>query len=346
MIISGSIGLVVLSNMSFANSKISGFLLAPIFNNNEGGGEIIEHASSNSGKSSNNSDVLATMVNAQTVVLDDNINNYIISQGGALVASSEPLTTDTSQERSGVSSYAVKKGDTISSIAADFGVTINTLLWANDMRAGDIIKPGNELVVLPTTGVKHKVKRSDTIVAIAKKYKAEAEKIIAFNDLPADGRINEGQEIIVPDGEIPPPPAPPKPKPASVVKLASAPTPANISSSSEASYIFPTTGRNYGRIHSNNGVDVSNSCGTPIYASAGGTVNTSRNGWNGGYGNYIKISHNNGTETLYAHLSTRSVGSGESVSKGQFIGYMGTTGRSTGCHLHFEVHGARNPLAR
>lgn len=342
----GTVGLVVLSNISFANSNISSFLLSSIFQNSEGGAEIIENAKA-ADKPSNNSPILATVVNAD-IVEQPSINNYIIIQNNSLLASAEPLTTDTSEERNGILNYTVKKGDTMSSIAASFGITTNTLLWANDLKATDVIKPGHELLILPITGVKHKVKKGETVDAIAKKYKAESEKIIAFNDLPADGRINNNDELIVPDGEIPPPPAPPKPKPAPApaIKVASSDKPANVSSTGTGYYIFPTTGRNYGRIHSNNGVDVANSCGTPVYAAADGTVNTSKNGWNGGYGNYVKISHTNGTETLYGHFQTRGVSVGDTISKGQFVGYMGTTGRSTGCHLHFEVHGARNPLAR
>ena len=100
-------------------------------------------------------------------------------------------------------------------------------------------------------------------------------------------------------------------------------------------------------IHGYNGVDVSAPSGTPIYAAAGGTIVVAKGGggYNGGYGNYIVIDHGNGTQTLYAHMSSLAV-SGGSVSKGSLIGYVGSTGRSTGNHLHFEVRGAKNPLAR
>lgn len=340
---------MVVSNLFFANNNISSFLLSPIFENNEGGSEIIENARSND-RISFDSPTLTPIANAQVNdELGTSNNGYIIMQNNTLLASAEPLTIDTSHERFGIESYEVKKGDTPSLIAASFGVTTNTLLWANDLKSTDVIKPGDKLVILPVTGIKYQVKKNDIVDTIAKKYKAESEKIIAFNDLPADGRINEGQELIIPDGEIAPPPAPPKPiKTTQPINVASkGPRPANIASAGEGFYIFPTTGRNYGRIHSNNGVDIANKCGTPIYASSDGTVNTAKSGWNGGYGTYIKITHgSNRTETLYGHLSVLDVAPGQGVSKGQFIGYMGTTGRSTGCHLHFEVHGARNPLAR
>ena len=110
---------------------------------------------------------------------------------------------------------------------------------------------------------------------------------------------------------------------------------------------WPTTGFNWGSIHGRNGVDIANSCGTPIYAAAEGTVTVvDATGWNGGFGKYLKIQHANGTETLYAHTTKILVTAGNYVTKGLQIALMGTTGRSTGCHLHFEVHGAKNPLAK
>ena len=111
--------------------------------------------------------------------------------------------------------------------------------------------------------------------------------------------------------------------------------------------MLPAIGFNWGRIHGRNGVDVANSCGTPIYAAADGSVTSAKtSGWNGGFGKFLKILHSNGTETLYAHVSRLLVAAGEYVTKGQQIAVMGSTGRSTGCHLHFEVHGAKNPLAK
>ena len=185
------------------------------------------------------------------------------------------------------------------------------------------------------------VKKDETLNGIAKKYSADSAEILAFNGLPADGSVlNIGDELVVPDGE---PPAPPKPK---YVPTYSGPSFAT-NRVPLGYFIAPTTGHNFGRRHSNNGVDIANSCGTPIYAAAAGTVNRSDAvGWNGGYGKVIEITHANGTETLYAHNSRNLVAPGEYVAQGQLIAIMGTTGRSTGCHLHFEVHGATNPLVR
>ena len=105
-------------------------------------------------------------------------------------------------------------------------------------------------------------------------------------------------------------------------------------------------GHSWGIIHINNGVDIANRCGTPIHSYAEGRITRAWYGYNGGWGNYVTMSHPDGTETLYAHLSEIQVSKGQYIEEGFRTGLMGTTGRSTGCHLHFEVHGAPNPYAR
>jgi len=104
-------------------------------------------------------------------------------------------------------------------------------------------------------------------------------------------------------------------------------------------------GRKSQKIHGYNAVDLANSCGTPVMAAASGDVLIGRGtGWNSGYGHYIVLVHPNGTQTLYAHLSENIATEGWHVTQGQVIGYMGTTGKSTGCHVHFEIRGAKNPF--
>lgn len=114
----------------------------------------------------------------------------------------------------------------------------------------------------------------------------------------------------------------------------------------EPYFIKPARGIDWGIIHANNGVDIANDCGTTIVAAAAGAVSQVGSGWNGGYGNSVAIKHKNGTETYYAHLTTISVVVGEAVAQGDAIGTMGITGKSTGCHLHFEVHGGTNPFGK
>jgi len=266
--------------------------------------------------------------------------DLVILQENSLVASQSPAPEEIfSRFRKEIIEYIVQKGDTPTSIAFVYGINTDTLLWANNLKDGDLIRPGDKLIILPINGIRVKVSARDTIESLAKKYQGKSEEIIAFNSLSADGGLQAGQYIIIPGGEKPVEVAP-KPK---II------TPKYASSTQKAGtwLIIPTTGNNWGRTHSYNGVDIANDCGTPVYAAAGGVVILSdASGWNGGYGKYIKIQHPNGVVTLYGHASALLVSQGQSVSQGQLIAYMGTTGRSTGCHLHFEVRGATNPLAK
>lgn len=241
-------------------------------------------------------------------------------------------------QRNQIVNYTVQPGDTLGQVANDFGISVNSLIWANNLKDSDYLSLGQELKIPPVSGVIHIVKQGDTIQSIAKKYSAKEEKIIEFNGLPKDGSLGIGREVIVPDGKI------------QIsgqyvafrsnIRFARLPDLGGF-------FFLPVQGYNWGRLHGRNGVDIASLCGTPIYSAAEGSIIASReSGWNGGAGKYIKISHGSEIYTLYAHLSRLLVLGGEFVSRGQLIGLMGSTGRSTGCHLHFEVHGARNPYAR
>jgi len=124
-------------------------------------------------------------------------------QDNAIIAQTAPVTFISQSARIEAISYTVQEGDTLSSIAASFGISLNTLLWANSLKEASLIRPGDDLTILPITGVLHRVKSGNTIGEIATYYKANTEKIIAFNDLPADGAIQIGQKLIIPDGQIP-----------------------------------------------------------------------------------------------------------------------------------------------
>jgi len=271
-------------------------------------------------------------------------NSHPDSEGALYAPPRSPVVSDGAAGR-GVTTYVVENGDVLGEIAESFRVSMFALAYSNNIVDPDSIQPGDKLRVPPEDGVLHVVKKNETLGGIAKKYKAETAEILAFNGLPADGsELTVGYEIVVPNGT---PPAPPKPKYVprySGPKYATNRVPLGY-------YIAPTTGLNYGRRHSNNGVDIANSCGTPIYAAAAGNVTLAKYGnysWrsNGGYGTYLMIKHGNGTTTLYAHNSQLIVGKDDYVAQGQLIALMGTTGRSTGCHVHFEVRGATNPMVR
>lgn len=131
-------------------------------------------------------------------------NQNIVLQDSAFLAVSCPSPIiSLAGLRSGVISYEVQPGDVPSEIAAGFGISTDTLLWANNLSVWDYIKPGQNLIILPVSGVKHTVKKGETLDKIVKNYKGDLEKTIEFNGLPADGSLAIGQEIIIPDGQKP-----------------------------------------------------------------------------------------------------------------------------------------------
>jgi len=268
-------------------------------------------------------------------------NLFMVVDSDSLMGANSPYASYLpSLKRHGTITYIVENGDNAYKIAAKFGISVNTLLWANNLRSGVLLKPGQELIILPISGVRHLVQKGDSLNSIAKKYQASVSEIISFNNLKDETDIKIGQELIIPNGVLP-----------TSVSLAEEnglrPMTVDISSwpTLKNFFSFPVKGGwNTGILHYYNAVDIVNSCGSPIYAAADGIVVTALKGWNGGYGNYIKIQHFNGTLTLYAHLGDIYVQEGERVAQNQVIGTMSDTGHATGCHLHFEVRGAQNPF--
>jgi murein DD-endopeptidase MepM/ murein hydrolase activator NlpD len=268
-----------------------------------------------------------------------------ITGGNAVLSETGPLGTIADIKENPapsdlISVYTVHSGDTLEAIAKMYNVSVNTLRWANDLKKGSTLKAGETLVILPITGIQHIVKKGETIKGLAKKYNGNFEEIVAYNDLNPEKGLTIGETIIIPDGEETTIVSSTKPS----TKL-----PAKYTGPSYSGYYLkPVT--NYRRtqgLHGylRNAIDMAAPVGTPIYASAEGKVIIAKSsGWNSGYGNYIVISHPNGTQTLYAHLSSLKVGVGQRVNKGETIGGMGSTGKSTGSHLHFEVRGAANPF--
>jgi LysM repeat protein len=263
----------------------------------------------------------------------------IVVQDSTLIASGIVGENDMSpMGNNEIRVYTVREGDSLSQVAEMFGVTTNTILWANDLPRATQIQPDDVLVILPIAGVQHTVKSGDTISTIAKKYDGDADEILAFNQLTDTSGLGIGDEIIIPGGTV-----------QSVQARAATARPVKISGAtgaSSAGFIHPAPGsRRTQGIHGNNAVDFAAGPGTTIRSAAAGEVIVSKSsGWNGGYGQYIVVRHNNGTQTLYAHLSQNYVGVGGYVAQGEAVGAMGNTGRSTGTHLHFEVRGARNPF--
>jgi len=246
--------------------------------------------------------------------------------------------------------YIVEGGDTISSIAANFGISQSTILWENKLSDTDYIKPGQKLTILPIDGVTHTVKKGDTIASITKKYKANEEKILAFNRLASGEALSEGEELIIPDGIIDTPNAPAPSAPSSAARrfgIINIPPSARVSQGSR--FQWPTSSRRINQYYKfrHTGIDIDGNVGSPVYAADSGVVE-SVNYARYGYGYHLVINHGGGRETLYAHNAKIFVRPGQSVKRGQSIAVVGLTGRTTGAHLHFEVlvNGAkRNPLS-
>ncbi len=246
------------------------------------------------------------------------------------------IYTNISANREGVVDYVVKEGDTVSLIADKFGVSANTILWQNDLTSADSIKIGQTLRILPVTGIAHKVEKGDTVESIAKKYGLPSSEAIVefpFNTFTNDETfaLAIGQTVIVPNGV--------KAQaggiaPAIAVQI----TPNAGTVVSSGSFVWPTQGlitQGYYWYHP--GIDIANAAAPNVLAADSGTIVAE--GWdNSGYGNKIIIDHGNGMQTLYAHMSAFYVTLGQTVNRGASIGRMGSTGHSTGTHLHFEIH--------
>jgi murein DD-endopeptidase MepM/ murein hydrolase activator NlpD len=238
-----------------------------------------------------------------------------------------------------ISSYVVREGDTIAGIAKMFGVSVNTVMWANNISRASALRVGQTLLILPVTGINYTIQKGDTIKGIALKYKADVDEILQYNDLSLSSTLVAGQTILIPDAEL---------QVAVPTKVVVKNNPAHDTNGPDygSYYTRPVSGgvKTQG-LHGYNGVDLAGPVGTPIYAAAAGTVIvSSSSGWNGGYGNLIIISHDNGTQTVYGHLSKNLIKAGQRVDQGQKIALMGATGKATGPHLHFEIRGARNPF--
>jgi len=227
--------------------------------------------------------------------------------------------------------YEVKKGETLASIASKFGISVDSIKWSNNLKS-DLIKPGQRLKIPPEEGVVHKVTAGESIYSIAKKYGVPAQNIVNFpmNDfLDLDNfTLAVGQYLFVPGGKVVEKPLPEATRFVAQIQ-------AGVRGTSN--FIWPTSGSiTQYPVWYHMALDIANP-GTPaILAAYSGTVSYAGClSW--GYGCHVVIDHGNGYQTLYAHLSRYDVEAGQSVSQGQVIGVMGSTGRSTGTHLHFEI---------
>jgi LysM repeat protein len=269
----------------------------------------------------------------------------IADEGSALVKPEFSSIEASKAHRDKIVEYTVQGGDTIGSIAQNFNISTNTILWSNGLSKYSLIKPEQILTILPTSGISHKVGSGDNLAKIAKKYSADNEKIIEFNKLADASDIQVGQLLIIPEGQ--PYYAPtPRPKLASVGQIFK-PTHVNVPAGSKMAW--PTTARRISQYFNwrHHGLDIDGGFGDPIWAADDGVI-TKVAYLKYGYGYHVIIDHGGGKTTLYAHFQNIYVKQGQRVARGDVLGEMGSTGYSTGSHLHFEVRfGSKkyNPLS-
>lgn len=258
----------------------------------------------------------------------------IFVEENSIVATSAPYFIEgqvlgSKTERRSIISYKVERGDTLTSVAKKFQISENTIRWANSIT-GSSLSVGDELLILPTTGVLYYVQRGDTMSEIARRHKADSGDIISFNNIKDETQIRPGDQLIIPGGERAAVTAPQRPI---------------IYSTGFVSVTHGTVTQTSHARHSN-AVDIANACGTPIYAASSGIV-TKTGSDPRLAGNFVWIDHGN-LNALYAHMRNIHVSPGQRVSAGQQIGTMGNTGYTigaTGCHLHFETRGGSNPFS-
>ena len=254
-----------------------------------------------------------------------------VGDDGAVLGGASAISNLTS-ERNGIKKYKVQKGDALSEVAARFGVSLETIRSANPglknfMEAGEI------LTILPVNGILYEVREGDSIESVASRYRVRADLIVKYNPTYQKLFEKQGEEMILPNA-----------KPIAILRGA------NNLPDMRSYFVLPARGWNWGTLHYDNAVDIADKCGSPIYAAAEGLgkEESDEGYWNEGYGNYIVLGHPNGTETKYAHTEKNLVGVGSYAAQGSEIATIGNTGKTdgpTGCHLHFEVQGARNPFA-
>ena len=266
----------------------------------------------------------------------DAIDSDTIEIDGAAILGAAYLPVLSAEDRVKVVDYTVEAGDTIGSLAQKFKISQNTIVVANNIT-GDVIRPGDVLKILPTSGVLHTVKKSETLGKIAEGYGLPSKTIARYNNIDPEAALAVDTKLIIPGVE----PIIPKVSRNVVYAEKSSYTPVKKFAPSSAGGMFmkPTSGTQTQGAHSGHmALDIANKVGTPVYAAESGTViRADTTGYNGGYGSVIVIDHGNGYQTLYAHLSAQNIKKGDTVARGQQIGNMGNTGRSTGPHLHFEI---------
>ncbi|MFH1545962.1 MAG: M23 family metallopeptidase [Patescibacteria group bacterium] len=306
-------------------------------------------------------DGMMLAIDSPTFTLD----SLAMTEDGFLIKNTGQSCETDNSDLADIIEYTVEDGDVLSSIARRFGITMDTIIWENNITNPHQLKPGTKLSILPVSGITHEVKEGDSLVKIVKQYEIEEGKLCKQNQLGSEAELIAGTKLIIPGGKktvyagngtylasrSPGTYASYKPP----VAIDGAIILANGAENKDGKWMVkPTTGiytTYFGGRSGHWAVDIADKGKPSIVAAADGTVVKSQCGWNGGYGCVIVLDHGDGFQTLYAHLSELAVGVGDSVQRNSPIGTMGNTGRvwgSTGIHLHFEVvdNGVKkNPIA-
>ena len=229
-----------------------------------------------------------------------------------------------------IGEYVVQEGDNLGLVAQRFGISVETILWANNLSKKSTLKIDQKLIILPVSGILHTVRKGDSLGQIAQIYKSNISQIVAFNGLSNEDDIFIGDMLVIPDGKMP----------SVLPSIPQIPL-------ADSYFIYPCEGTITQGLHgyNRNAVDIANNCGEPVVSVANGTV--LRASYIATGGRRVTILHSNGVVTYYGHLSSIAVVPGQEVASGAIIGRVGNSGRTlgvTGCHVHFEVIGAQNFL--
>lgn len=271
-------------------------------------------------------------------------DSLAVSQAGSALVKQNLIAPDQARTRTEVETYIVQPNDTASSIAQKFSLSVNTMLWSNNLSKYSIIRPGDGLKILPENGILHTVAKNDTIQKIADKYQADEISIIEQNENLNPNSLAVGTTIFIPGG-VPPAPKIQKPAPSLAIKNIFTP-PATIDT--DTKLLWPAKSHHINQYFSwrHTGVDIDGNTGDPAYAPESGKIISA--GWTRGYGYNVIINHGNGIVTLQGHFSKLLVKAGDTVQRGDVIAQIGSTGWSTGAHIHLEVriNGKKvNPLS-
>lgn len=290
--------------------------------------------------------------------------DLVIIEDSALQGSTGPVGTimnlsDVPRNGRNITKYVARPGDTVSIVAQMFGVSTNTIRWQNKDIDDEILKAGDIIEILPVDGISYTVKSGDTVAEIASRYKVSTDKVTDINNIVPGAALPAGTKLILPGAK-------PLSDTGSKTTTSSTSTTKRGAGSTTSSarggrvmtkeemgsYVWPLAGgivtQGYGstsfatrsgyyKNDFHGGVDIGTPTGTRVFATKSGVVTEAKVGYNGGYGNYITLRHDDGTMSRYGHLSKLLVKTGERVDQGSNIALSGNTGRSTGPHLHFEV---------